>query len=102
MSASPTPIGHDALRLAVQSSGSLARLARAIGVRYQLIQSWLGLSRKFATPARYVLAIERETGMSRHLLRPDVFGSDTGLVTRPVPPVAPTEEAQPTEHTEAI
>lgn len=29
-------------------------------------------------PARHVLAIEAATGVSRHVLRPDVFGSSTG------------------------
>lgn len=53
---------------------SLVELARRIDVSYQLIQGWRVSGRKFATPAEYVLKIEAATGVSRHELRPDIYG----------------------------
>lgn len=67
------PIGYEALEEAIAST-SLAALAREVGVGYQLVQGWRVKSRKYATPAEYVLAVERASGISRHRLRPDVFG----------------------------
>lgn len=58
---------HEALRLAVEKCGSEAELARRIGVTGQAINQW-----KVAPPLR-VLDIERASGVSRHLLRPDLY-----------------------------
>jgi DNA-binding transcriptional regulator YdaS (Cro superfamily) len=68
------PIGRAALDEAIARSGGLVRLASAVGVSYQLMQGWRAENRKYATPAEYALAVESASGVSRHRLRPDVFG----------------------------
>jgi len=45
-------------------------LAAQLGVRYQSIQDWLAVGR---IPAERVLAVEKATGISRHVLRPDIY-----------------------------
>lgn len=62
------------LKKAVELAGGQAHLARAIGVRQQHVWNWLNRDGK--TPAEHVLAIERavEGRVTRHELRPDVFG----------------------------
>jgi len=57
------------LRDHIKKSG-LRKLALALGVRYQSIQDWLASNK---IPAERVLSIERETGISRHVLRPDIY-----------------------------
>lgn len=66
MEANPeqTPL-ETAKRLAGGSTG----LARAIGdLTPQAISQWK------VVPADRVLKVEKATGVSRHLLRPDIFG----------------------------
>lgn len=62
------------LKRAVEIAGGQAPLARAIGVKQQHVWNWL--HRDCKTPAEHVLAIEKAVGgqVSRHDLRPDVFG----------------------------
>lgn len=50
---------------------SQAELARVCGQKPQAVTRWLA---KGVVPAVHVLTIEAATGVSRHLLRPDVFG----------------------------
>jgi DNA-binding transcriptional regulator YdaS (Cro superfamily) len=50
--------------------GATARLAHEIGVSHAAVRQWAD-SR---VPAERVLDVERVTGVSRHTLRPDVFG----------------------------
>lgn len=52
--------------------GGQAQLARELGVSIQFVNQWVRGSRP--VPARHVLAIEAATGVSRHDLRPDIFG----------------------------
>ncbi len=52
--------------------GGQAAMARLLGVRPQAVNQWAKGRRPI--PARHVLAIEAATGVSRHELRPDVFG----------------------------
>lgn len=52
---------------------SQAELARVCGQKPQAITRWLA---KGVVPAVHVLAIEAASGVSRHLLRPDVFGPE--------------------------
>lgn len=52
---------------AVASAGSLAELARLVGVKFQSIQQWKRI------PAERVLEVERVTGIPRHELRPDLY-----------------------------
>lgn len=55
--------------LAKTKAGGPAALAKAIGgVTSQAVSQWKKI------PAERVLDIERLTGISRHELRPDVFG----------------------------
>jgi DNA-binding transcriptional regulator YdaS (Cro superfamily) len=61
----------NALNLAIQKAGGMQPLAALLGIRYQAIQSWRALGRP---PAERCLAIERLTGVSRHELRPDIYG----------------------------
>lgn len=70
----------NALEAAVAAAGSQSELARRIGVRQGYIWRWL---RAGKIAAEYVLAVEAATGVSRHDLRPDVFGLDPSA-----PPVA--------------
>lgn len=59
-----------ACELAKDKAGGPAALAKAIGgVTSQAVSQW----RK--VPAERVLDVERITGVSRHKLRPDVFGA---------------------------
>ena len=61
------------LEQAIAVAGGQSALARAIGVAQQNVHGWLRKSGG-RVPAEHVLAIERATGVSRHDLRPDVFG----------------------------
>lgn len=59
----------EAVQKGAERAGGLMKLADAIGVRHQSFYSW------HRVPAERVLAFEAATGMSRHELRPDIFGS---------------------------
>lgn len=59
------------LHKAIRAAGSQQRLAEQLGIRSASISEWKVRGR---VPAERVVAIERETGVSRHDLRPDVFG----------------------------
>lgn len=64
------------LQRAIDAAGSQQRLAESLGIRSASISEWKSRGR---VPAERVLAIETETGVSRHELRPDVFGPDPSL-----------------------
>ena len=55
----------------VQAVGTQRELAKALGVRPQSLTKWKNSGR---VPANRVLEVERITGISRHEIRPDVFG----------------------------
>lgn len=57
-------------------------MARLLGVKPQAVNQWAKGRRPI--PARHVLAIEAATGVSRHVLRPDVFGSTDAACERPL------------------
>ncbi|TPK15197.1 helix-turn-helix domain-containing protein [Mesorhizobium sp. B2-5-9] len=61
--------------------GGLSKLAEGLGIKHQAFYSWKKV------PAERVLDFERLTGISRHVLRPDVFG--------PEPGDAPSDAARP-------
>lgn len=65
-------IRSEALKLACDRAGGQSRLARLIGTTQGQIWYWLTKS-KHGVPAEFVLPIERETGVSRASLRPDLF-----------------------------
>ena len=66
------------LEKAVEIKGSIAALARALGITRAAICQWDRI------PAERVIAIEAATGVPRHDLRPDLY---------PPLPSAPATEA---------
>jgi len=78
MSTHPTPL--EALRLAVSHAGTQSAFARDLGVSQAAVWKWLHHSERM--PAEYVLKAERRYGVSRHLLRPDIYPLE-------LPPFAP-------------
>ncbi|KAF1016212.1 MAG: hypothetical protein GAK31_01701 [Stenotrophomonas maltophilia] len=63
----------NAIAIATEKLGTgQAGIARLLGVTPQAVNQWVSGNRP--VPPRHVLAIEGATGVSRHLLRPDVFG----------------------------
>lgn len=61
----------EALNLAADKLGSQANLARVCNVSNTAVWKWLQSSKRL--PAEHVLAVEAETGISRHDLRPDIY-----------------------------
>jgi DNA-binding transcriptional regulator YdaS (Cro superfamily) len=61
-----------AVRLAIEKAGGISNLARAIGVDRRRVFEWKQI------PAKRVLDVEKATGISRHILRPDIFGEENG------------------------
>jgi DNA-binding transcriptional regulator YdaS (Cro superfamily) len=57
---------------AIFRAGNQAALASALGVTQQAISYW---RTKGKVPAEYVLKVETATRVSRHALRPDIFGA---------------------------
>lgn len=60
------------IQRAVDVAGGQSALARAVGAAPQFVHQWV--TRRRPVPAKYVLAIETATGVSRYELRADVFG----------------------------
>jgi len=60
-----------ALDRAVTKAGSQIRLAAILGIKSPSVTGWYDRGR---VPAERCIAIEQATGVSRHELRPDVFG----------------------------
>lgn len=58
----------EALSRAIQARGSKSALARELGIKPQAIDQW------DKVPVQRVLAVESLTGISRHDLRPDIYG----------------------------
>jgi DNA-binding transcriptional regulator YdaS (Cro superfamily) len=79
MQTAATPF--EALQLAVSDAGSQSALARICGVSQTAVWKWLQSSKRL--PAEYCLVVERETGVSKHLLRPDIYPA--GLSSDPLP-----------------
>ena len=55
------------LQLAIIKSGGVTRLAAFLGVKQPSVSKWNRV------PAERCLAVERISGVSRHLLRPDIY-----------------------------
>lgn len=60
---------NEALTRAIEVAGGLGKLATALGITAQAVSQW-----EQAPPLR-CRQIEELTGVSRHELRPDVFGT---------------------------
>jgi DNA-binding transcriptional regulator YdaS (Cro superfamily) len=56
---------------AAEVVGSRTKLAKIMGVSQSCITQW---DRRKRIPAARVIEIEKITGISRHVLRPDIFG----------------------------
>ncbi|MFG1465233.1 Cro/CI family transcriptional regulator [Xanthobacter sp. DSM 24535] len=56
------------LRRAIKIAGTSSALAALVGVTPQAVSQWPRV------PASRVLLVERATGVSRHELRPDIYG----------------------------
>lgn len=61
----------EALQAAVTRAGSQSAMARICGVGQPAVWKWLQSGKRL--PAEHVLTVERETGVSKHLLRPDIY-----------------------------
>lgn len=64
----------EALNDAVTRAGSQSAIARICGVSQTAVWKWLQSGKRL--PAEYVLPVEAETGVSKHLLRPDIYPVD--------------------------
>lgn len=62
----------EALRRACEAVGGQNKLAKRLGTTQSQVWYWLTRSKK-GVPAEFVPAIERETGVSRSELRPDLW-----------------------------
>ena len=58
---------NEPIREAIEKAGSVKALAEAAGVTPQCVSQWKKI------PIGRVRAIEKGTGIPRHLLRPDIF-----------------------------
>lgn len=65
------------LAKAIAAAGSITALANKIRVTVQAVSQWDEI------PPERCLAIERETGVSRYELRPDVYGGPEEKRGRP-------------------
>lgn len=68
---SPFESPQAALREAVKRIGSQSATGRLLGVSQAAVWEWLRKDK--VIPAEHVLAVEAETSISRHDLRPDVY-----------------------------
>ena len=57
---------------AAEKAGGVVALARELGIKHTALYSWKRV------PAERVLDIERISGVSRHEMRPDIFGGEAG------------------------
>lgn len=55
----------------IKHFGSQRKLAAAVGVTAQSVTKW----KRNGIPAARVLELERLSGISRHEMRPDIFGA---------------------------
>ena len=60
---------HEALKSAFKAVGKQKDLAAILGITDSALSQW------HQAPPAHVLAIEKASGVSRHLLRPDIFGA---------------------------
>lgn len=63
--------GMDVIQRAADICGNRTRLAELFGVTRSCITQW---QRRNRIPASRVIEFEKLTGISRHVLRPDIFG----------------------------
>jgi DNA-binding transcriptional regulator YdaS (Cro superfamily) len=56
------------VEMAAEKAGGVVALARELGIKHTAMYSWKRV------PAERVLDVERISGVSRHVIRPDIFG----------------------------
>lgn len=76
-----------ALLEAIRKAGSVGKLAALIGVTSQAVSQWK------KPPATRVLDIERETGVRRYDLRPDIYPVRRRKADKAAPPPREPVEA---------
>ncbi|WP_088368543.1 transcriptional regulator [Sphingomonas dokdonensis] len=72
MSSLTTP--NQALSDAVDAAGGQSALGRLLGTSQAAVWKWVRRGKPL--PAEHVLKVEEATGISRHRLRPDVYGPE--------------------------
>jgi len=68
---------HGGLKQAIDAAGSVASLASKLSLTLQAVAQW------DTVPAKRCLDVERLTGVSRHVLRPDIYGEQAPRKSRP-------------------
>lgn len=71
----------EALIACREKAGSDSQLARDLGVTQPRVWRWIRQSKQM--PAEYVLKAEQLYGVSRHLLRPDIYPREIDLASSP-------------------
>ena len=71
---SPNATPFESLQAAVTRAGSQSAMARLCGVSQTAVWKWIQSGKRL--PAEHCLIVERETGVSKHLLRPDIYPAD--------------------------
>ena len=61
----------EALKAAIDAAGTQVEFARICGVKQPSVSLWVKNAK--ALPPELVLKVEAATGISRHLLRPDIY-----------------------------
>jgi len=74
----------EALKAAVNRAGSQSAFARICGVSQPSVWKWLQSGKRL--PAEHVLKVEAELGVSRHVLRPDLYPFEQSPVPAAAPP----------------
>ncbi len=67
----------EALKAAVTRAGSQSAMARLCGVSQTAVWKWIQSGKRL--PAEHCLVVERETGVSKHILRPDIYPADLSV-----------------------
>ncbi len=75
---------HEALLEAVRIAGGQNKIAAVCDVSQPSVFRWIHKHKQ--APATRVLAIEARTGVSRHLLRPDIYPRDGAADAVVAPP----------------
>jgi DNA-binding transcriptional regulator YdaS (Cro superfamily) len=83
------PNAHNPVEIAIQVAKGVRPLARLIGIAAPSVWEWRQRGR---VPAERVLQLEAVTGLSRHVLRPDLYPVDLPRRGRPA---AVTTEPRP-------
>jgi DNA-binding transcriptional regulator YdaS (Cro superfamily) len=66
------------LKRAIDAVGGKVALAKALGITHQALTGWQQV------PPLRVLAVEKATGISREVLRPDLYPPTRRVIPRPV------------------